>query len=677
MNDHHRRSILVGMRDLHSRMCDLEAHIHEAEVDSAFRAYTPDLSPVEKQVVRGHFARFRQAMLTWLEEMQVPLARQPTSLRWALQCGLTFLQVAAAEMAPRRLGGYGPLSPEDFERLGRMQDDLQRLIAAALASVRLPALAEEESGLAQAGPLGEALGLLHEVALRHGLIELLPRLRSLASKAGSPDYEVAFFGRVSSGKSSLLNRLTGQDALPVGVTPVTSVPVRLRHGSATAVKVRTAGMPSREVPLGDLPLFVTEQGNPGNQKHVTGVDVLLPSPRLAEGVCFVDTPGVGSLARHGGEEAYAYLPSCDLGVVLIDAGSTLSPEDLGLLHALAEGGIPAQVLLSKADLLNDEDRARAARYIEAQVERELGQGRAVYPVSSLAGQEALLEAWHREALAPLLARHEELARASLARKVSQARGVMLALLEARRGEAGPEAGVAAEARAALARADDAIREAREAARGRARGASGVAARAAAVAAEALATGGGPEEAARRIEGALLDEAGRARLAAEALSRELQDSLARVARALPLLGVDPAQVTGGEMRGMPVPDLAPVSGALKQARPGWLSALPFLAAWEASRRLERACGPALRERVEVYLQQLRAWEESQVQALAERFEHQAEPARGLLMRRAGGEEEGGAPQGLQQDLRRLAEMREMRLGVEAGRKSQGEEWPVKG
>ena len=68
----------------------------------------------------------------------------------------------------------------------------------------------------------------------------------------------------------------------------------------------------------------------------------VPSPRLREGVVLVDTPGVGSLAASGSAETFAYLPRCDLSVVLIDADSNLNDDDLSLLRALYEAGIPAQ-----------------------------------------------------------------------------------------------------------------------------------------------------------------------------------------------------------------------------------------------------------------------------------------------------------------------------------------------
>jgi Fe2+ transport system protein B len=124
---------------------------------------------------------------------------------------------------------------------------------------------------------------------------------------------------------------------------------------------------------------------------VTGITVEIPSQRLREGVVLVDTPGIGSLATSGSAETFAYLPRCDLSVVLIDAGSTLNQEDLHLLRDLYEAGIPAQVLLSKTDLLTEEDRQRVLQYIREQLRQELGLDMAVHPVSVVGKDAALLE----------------------------------------------------------------------------------------------------------------------------------------------------------------------------------------------------------------------------------------------------------------------------------------------
>ncbi|MEW6742219.1 MAG: dynamin family protein [Planctomycetota bacterium] len=166
---------------------------------------------------------------------------------------------------------------------------------------------------------------------------------NILSRLESPDLELAFFGRVSSGKSSLLNYLLGTDVLPAGVLPVTAVLTRIRGAEEAELVVQFEVSEPKHLAVSQIREFVTEEGNPGNYRRVTEVEVRVPSPRLAEGIVFMDTPGVGSLATFGAAgkklgpvsspggrprrwttQTMAYLPRCDLGALLVDAGSTLT-----------------------------------------------------------------------------------------------------------------------------------------------------------------------------------------------------------------------------------------------------------------------------------------------------------------------------------------------------------------
>src|SRR5438046_9500877 len=103
--------------------------------------------------------------------------------------------------------------------------------------------------------------------------------------------------------------------------------------------------------------------------------VKLPSDRLREGVIFVDTPGLGSLSVAGAEETIAYLPRCDLGIVLIDASARLTQDDLVVVQALYQAGASAMVLISKADLFSAADREQMIAYVKA----NLRSGLRIYP----------------------------------------------------------------------------------------------------------------------------------------------------------------------------------------------------------------------------------------------------------------------------------------------------------
>jgi predicted GTPase len=81
--------------------------------------------------------------------------------------------------------------------------------------------------LQQLGKTGDEIRLLSEIEriiTAHGLVEFRGTLSMLLDRMESAAFEVGVFGRVSSGKSSLLNYILQTDVLPVGVTPVTAIP---------------------------------------------------------------------------------------------------------------------------------------------------------------------------------------------------------------------------------------------------------------------------------------------------------------------------------------------------------------------------------------------------------------------------------------------------------------------
>ncbi|MGC8714744.1 MAG: hypothetical protein ACP5RH_20365 [Leptodesmis sp.] len=79
------------------------------------------------------------------------------------------------------------------------------------------------------------------------------------------------------------------------------------YGKKPRLTVEFADRSVKQLDIDQLAEFVTEQQNPANVKHAVRVFVELPSPRLNQGLVFVDTPGLGSLATAGAEETLAYL----------------------------------------------------------------------------------------------------------------------------------------------------------------------------------------------------------------------------------------------------------------------------------------------------------------------------------------------------------------------------------
>lgn len=662
--------LVTGFLVLHRRMEELESQLARSDHSSPFRQYVNDLSPTEIKVVQDYFARLRGTMAACLREHGISLDIRPTSLRWVLQTGIAFLQVDMDDLGPRRFRGYGALAPSARQELVQVQGELARLVERVAAYLRqrsgqdLPErLAKLEVGSATA----TLLSALHEIISRWQLVEFRPPLDTIVQRLESPQYEIAVFGRVNSGKSSLLNHIAGSPVLPVGITPVTAVPTRLVRGAPAQAVVRFAEMEPRQIDVSDLPLYASERGNPGNQRHVTSIEVRLPAPRLREGVVLVDTPGIGSLATRGSAETLAYLPRCDLGVVLVDAASTLTEEDLVLLRILAEGGIAARVLLSKADLLSPADREQTLNYIRDHVRHELAADLPVHAVTTVGSEAALLDHWFKREIEPLFDRQRNLTETSLTRKTFRLRESIRAVLETmlakRQGEprTGKEAGDPDTARRLMDEADAAIAHAERRCREWSdHNAALVAAILGDAARRLVQQAGTPAGHVRdalpgAVQGFLGQAAQTAQMAVQGLQATLQRVLESLQQATPLAATDVEPIRSFTRRGLPNIEPPPVPATVRVSPPFWSRFLPQTAVRTTQQRLRQQCEDIVAEHVQLHHAHVRAWLKDSVRELTERYQSQAEVLREQLRRLARPAAAGNAgaeADELRRDLERL-------------------------
>jgi hypothetical protein len=114
-------------------------------------------------------------------------------------------------------------------------------------------------------------------------------VRQLVARISEGRFFVACVGQFKRGKSTLLDAFVGEQILPRGVVPVTTVPTVLRYGNSRTARV-LIDTRWRMIPPEDLPQYVSEELNPEDSKQVAGVEIFLPSPLLASEMCLVDTP---------------------------------------------------------------------------------------------------------------------------------------------------------------------------------------------------------------------------------------------------------------------------------------------------------------------------------------------------------------------------------------------------
>ena len=209
----------------------------------------------------------------------------------------------------------------------------------------------------------------------------------LIVKLAEDRFVLAVLGQFKRGKSSLMNAIIGQELLPTGVLPLTSAITILKYGPTEKLVInREDSNFPEELPVTSLPGYVTEKGNPGNQKKVKTACVELPIPFLRRGLEFVDTPGVGSAISANTKTTYDFLPECDAVLFVTGADTPVTSVELEFLYEIREYVNKIFFIVNKIDLVADNEKAEVLRFITETIQAHTGAGTVnIFPVSARLG----------------------------------------------------------------------------------------------------------------------------------------------------------------------------------------------------------------------------------------------------------------------------------------------------
>jgi hypothetical protein len=228
-----------------------------------------------------------------------------------------------------------------------------------------------------------ALNRLAELAQELGSDHVFEDAKSLAERLTEGRFFVACVGQFKRGKSTLLGALVGDRVLPTGILPITAVPTVVRWGRSRSARVRFRGGTWLDIAPEELTQYVSEEHNPENAKDVAGVEVFVPNPLLAEGMCFVDTPGLGSVFAGNTAATQAFIPHIDAAIVVVGADPPIAGEELALVEEVGKQVRDLVVVLNKADRTSDAERDVAKPFtkkvLEKRLKRPVG---AIYEVSA-------------------------------------------------------------------------------------------------------------------------------------------------------------------------------------------------------------------------------------------------------------------------------------------------------
>ncbi|MGA2717035.1 MAG: dynamin family protein [Bryobacteraceae bacterium] len=235
----------------------------------------------------------------------------------------------------------------------------------------------------------DVLGTVADLCKRHEIAALEDFLESCRTFAREKTLNIAVLGRFKAGKSSFLNHLLGQPLLPIGVIPVTSVVTEIQWGADERADILFSDGRREQVPVDRIGDFISESRNPENYKQVARVRVELPSMDRYRGIRFVDTPGLESVLEHNTDVSLEWLPNVGLALVAVGVDPPLSQHDIELIRNLSRYTPNISLLLTKVDVLNEEERVQVREFVRKQLARYWNDAVPIFPYSVRPGFEHL------------------------------------------------------------------------------------------------------------------------------------------------------------------------------------------------------------------------------------------------------------------------------------------------
>jgi GTPase SAR1 family protein len=220
----------------------------------------------------------------------------------------------------------------------------------------------------------------------------LKAIQELKEKLVEGKFNLAVLGQFKRGKTTLINALLGSRLLPTAVVPLTSIITLIRHGHNLRIEVFFKNGARKEIALEELPEYVTERGNPENQKEVQYVEVNYDSRYLRDGVQIIDTPGIGSTYQHNTAVTYSYLSKVDAAIFLVGVDPPISQVEYDFLSDIKKYVNKIFFLQNKIDQMDENDRIESLEFTKRVIEEKVGlKDIKIFPISAKQALEGKLD----------------------------------------------------------------------------------------------------------------------------------------------------------------------------------------------------------------------------------------------------------------------------------------------
>ena len=125
LNENQARRLRITCQHIDRTLSEIEGILDESASATAFPAYIHDITQTQRELITASIAKIRTRLVETLARQEVDPKMPAIPVSRAILGRMYIVDIAAEEIRPRRMKGYGSLSPDAAAELERFATDLK------------------------------------------------------------------------------------------------------------------------------------------------------------------------------------------------------------------------------------------------------------------------------------------------------------------------------------------------------------------------------------------------------------------------------------------------------------------------------------------------------------------------------------------------------------------------